>query len=347
VNFGDPSTPCGDALVAKFNPSASGAASLVYCTYLGSSGRDIARAIAVDGAGKVYVAGSVTGAPYTPAGPFPTVNPIAGYDSTGTGFITRLNAAGSALLFSTYYQDPPLGLVLDGAGNLFIAGDTYSTSGIATMGAYQTTKHGPDDAFVAKLSGFPAPPTITSQPQSQTIAMGQTASMSVSATGPGPITYQWYIGTSGTATNPIGGATSTTYMTPALTNTTRYWVRVSSPSDSADSNTATITVTFTDDPLTSGISVIRAIHITELRTRIAGLRTQYGLGTFTYTDPSLTAGVTPVRAQHILDLRTALGQVYTAAMRTQPSYTDPSLGIGTTIKKAHVADLRSAVIGIE
>ena len=156
VLVGDPPKPCGDAFVAKFNPSASGASSLVYSTYLGSTGRDIARALAVDGAGMVYVAGSVTGAPYTPPGPFPTVNPIAGFNSTNsTGFIARLNGTGSALLFSTYYTDPPLGLVLDGSGNLFIAGDTYSTTGIATTGAYQTTNHGVDDAFIAKLSGFP------------------------------------------------------------------------------------------------------------------------------------------------------------------------------------------------
>jgi hypothetical protein len=171
--------------------------------------------------------------------------------------------------------------------------------------------------------------------------------MSVSATGAAPISYQWYIGTSGSTSNPIGGQTSPTYTTPALTNTTRYWVRVSTTTGSTDSNTATITVTFTDDPLTSGTSVIRVVHITELRTRIDGLRARFGLPAFTYTtDATLTPGMT-VRAQHILDLRTALGQVYTAASRTQPSYADPGLAIGTTIKRPHVAELRAAVIAIE
>ncbi|HYS53863.1 MAG TPA: SBBP repeat-containing protein [Thermoanaerobaculia bacterium] len=332
VLVGDPPKPCGDAFVAKFNPSASGAASLVYSTYLGSSGRDIAYALAIDGAGNAYVSGLAQGAPYTPPGPFPAVNPIAGFNSSNSqGFVARLNAAGSALLFSTYYTSEPDGLVLDGSGGVYIAGGTTSTTGIATGGAYQTTNHGSGDAYIAKLSGFPVPPTITSHPQSQTIAFGQMATMSVSATGPGPISYQWYVGASGTTSNPIGGATSSSYTTPALTNTTRYWVRVSNAADSADSYTATISVSFTDDPLTSGVSMVRVVHITELRARVAGLRARYGLPVFMWSYPTLTAGVTPVRAPDILDLRTALGDVYVAASRTAPSYTDPGLAIGTTI----------------
>jgi hypothetical protein len=110
---------------------------------------------------------------------------------------------------------------------------------------------------------------------------------------------------------------------------------------------AAVSVTFTDDPLTSGVSVIRAVHITELRTRVATLRARYALSVFTWTYPTLTAGSTLVHAQDILDLRTALGQVYSAAVRTAPSYTDPGLAIGTTIRKEHVAELRAAVIAIE
>ena len=66
--------------------------------------------------------------------------------------------------------------------------------------------------------------------------------MSVTASGTDPLSYQWYIGTSGTTTNPIGGATGSSYTTPALTSTTSYWVRVSNSVGTADSNTATVTV---------------------------------------------------------------------------------------------------------
>jgi Ig-like domain CHU_C associated len=86
-------------------------------------------------------------------------------------------------------------------------------------------------------------PTITTQPQSQSIITGMTATLSVTATGTAPLTYQWYVGPSGTTTNPIAGATASSFTTPALTSTTSYWVRVSNAAGSADSGTATITVT--------------------------------------------------------------------------------------------------------
>lgn len=84
-------------------------------------------------------------------------------------------------------------------------------------------------------------PVITSHPTGATIASGGSHTMSVTATGTAPLTYQWYIGTSGDTSNPIGGATSSTYdASPAAT--TDYWVRVSNDFGSADSNTATVTI---------------------------------------------------------------------------------------------------------
>jgi subtilisin family serine protease len=84
--------------------------------------------------------------------------------------------------------------------------------------------------------------TITTSPASQTITSGQTATMSVVTTGTAMLTYQWYVGTSGTLTTPIAGATASSYTTPALTHTTSYWVRMSNPSGTANSATVTITV---------------------------------------------------------------------------------------------------------
>ena len=95
-------------------------------------------------------------------------------------------------------------------------------------------------------------PSITAQPASQTIAPGATATMSVTATGTAPLSYQWYVGPSGTTTTPIGGATSSSYTTPPLTTTTSYWVRVSNGTGSADSNTATITVAGAPPTATTG-----------------------------------------------------------------------------------------------
>ena len=85
-----------------------------------------------------------------------------------------------------------------------------------------------------------APAHILTHPQSQSIEPGTTVTLSVDAIGPGPQTYQWYAGTSGDTSSPIGGATATSYTTPPLSSTTDYWVRVSNPYGPADSATATI-----------------------------------------------------------------------------------------------------------
>jgi uncharacterized protein YkwD len=85
-------------------------------------------------------------------------------------------------------------------------------------------------------------PAIASQPQSQSISSGQTATLSVSAIGTAPLSYQWYMGPSGSTSSPVFGATSAGMTTPALSVTTSYWVRVSNTYGSADSATATITV---------------------------------------------------------------------------------------------------------
>jgi microcystin-dependent protein len=100
---------------------------------------------------------------------------------------------------------------------------------------------------------------------------------------------------------------------------------------------------FTDDPLTAGSTMIRAVHITELRTRINALRARVNLGAFVFTDPSLSSGTTMVRAQHIQELRTALLQAYASAGLTPPTFTDAALAAGSAIKAVHVAELRSAV----
>lgn len=83
---------------------------------------------------------------------------------------------------------------------------------------------------------------ISTQPQSKTISSGQTATLSVTATGTAPLAYQWYQGASANTANPISGATASGYTTPALTASASYWVRVSNSTGSIDSDTAAVTV---------------------------------------------------------------------------------------------------------
>ena len=116
----------------------------------------------------------------------------------------------------------------------------------------------------------------------------------------------------------------------------------------AQSFSVTVLLPFTDDPIVAGETPIRAAHITELRTRIDGLRSAAGLGRFAWTDPVLRAGVTPVRLVHLTELRSALAEAYRAAGRSVPRWTDASPVGGTTpIRTVHVMELRAAVGALE
>jgi hypothetical protein len=87
------------------------------------------------------------------------------------------------------------------------------------------------------------PPSITVQPVGTSINSGNSAQLSVAATGTAPLSYQWFVGATGDSSTPVnGGTTSTIVVTPAAT--TSYWVRVTGAcAPVANSNTATVAVT--------------------------------------------------------------------------------------------------------
>lgn len=103
---------------------------------------------------------------------------------------------------------------------------------------------------------------------------------------------------------------------------------------------------FTDDALTSKLTIIRAVHINELRSRINAIRIAKGLPAFAWTDPTLTIHSTKVKAVHVNELRTALIQAYSAAGLTPPTFTDGSL-LHVTVKAIHIIELRAAVRAME
>ncbi|CAN5759732.1 hypothetical protein BH10CHL1_BH10CHL1_25680 [soil metagenome] len=90
-------------------------------------------------------------------------------------------------------------------------------------------------------SSGPIAPSIITQPVSQTISSGATATLNVAANGTAPLNYQWYQGNTGDVTTPVG-TNAASFTTPALATTTSYWVRVSNIVNSITSATATITV---------------------------------------------------------------------------------------------------------
>ncbi|MEK6285677.1 MAG: SBBP repeat-containing protein [Acidobacteriota bacterium] len=111
-----------DAFVAKLNSAGS---AFVYSTYLGGSLGETATSIAVDASGNAYVTGS------TGSTDFPTSNPLQGNISAGSdGFITKFNATGTSLVYSTYLggvgADSGNGIAVDATGNAYVAGTTSS-----------------------------------------------------------------------------------------------------------------------------------------------------------------------------------------------------------------------------
>jgi len=140
-----------DAFVTKLNATGS---ALVYSTYLGgpSRGNDQARGIAVDGAGSAYVVGVTDSAAFpTTAGSFR--RSLGGLTD---GFVTRINTAGTGLVYSTYLgggaEDEVAAVAVDAAGNAYVTGRTGSSDFPITGGAANTTLRGTLDGFIAKLN---------------------------------------------------------------------------------------------------------------------------------------------------------------------------------------------------
>jgi len=141
-----------NAFVTKFNADGS---ALLYSTYLGGSGTASAYGVAVDSSGNAYVTGQ------TDSTDFPTVSPFqATYAGAQDSFVTKLNAAGSALVYSTYLggsgNDEVYGIAVDASGSAYVTGWTSSTNFPTTSGAFQTTNHAiaphGANAFVTKFS---------------------------------------------------------------------------------------------------------------------------------------------------------------------------------------------------
>jgi hypothetical protein len=138
---------------------------------------------------------------------------------------------------------------------------------------------------------------------------------------------------------------------PYPVGTTSVLLTVSDPKGATSQATANVTVRnttpFTDNFLVPGLTVVKAIHITEMRSRVDLIRMARGLGQYQYANPTVSVGTTVILALHINDLRTALGQAYTIAGITVPLYSEPSLAAGAVVKAIHVTELRSAILGME
>ena len=207
----------GRGFIAKVNP---GGTALVYSTYLGGpvpyAGSDQCSAIAVDAFGDAFVTGTEESTDFPV-----TTDALQGTDPGGlNAFVTELNPAGSALLYSTYFGGSQIdygdAIALDSEGDVFIAGQTFSTNLPVTTGAFQTTNAGAknDDAnaFVAKLEIGPAPAQLTAPTPGSTLK-GTSAEFTWTA-GIGVTAYDLRVGTTA-ANSPDLFSSGTTKETSA------------------------------------------------------------------------------------------------------------------------------------
>ncbi|MGE3913031.1 MAG: SBBP repeat-containing protein [Chloroflexota bacterium] len=139
---------------------------ITYASYVGGSGRDWGRAVAVDGAGNVYMTGMIE-AP----GTLPSAS--ATFDNSHNGnldaFVVKMNPAGTGLLYASFIggsgDDSGFGIAIDAAGSAYISGLTVSTeatfpagSGLGALATFDGTFNGGSgiefggDAFVAKVN---------------------------------------------------------------------------------------------------------------------------------------------------------------------------------------------------
>jgi hypothetical protein len=143
-----------DAFITKLDPWQTGAASLVFSSFLGSSttGNTEGRAVAVDALRNVYVVGTTT------ARDFPTtpnaMQPVYQFMSGSNSFLTKLDATGGSVLYSTYLEgnnvDEAADVTVDADDNVYVAGRTASTN-FLNLNAYQLNNAGIFDAFLMKL----------------------------------------------------------------------------------------------------------------------------------------------------------------------------------------------------
>ena len=198
----------GDAFLAKFSSSGS----IQWATYYGGTSSyadQYGCGVATDGSGNVYITGltsSTSG--IATAGAYQTI-----YGGDNDAFIAKFSNSGT-MQWATYYggsgDDQGMGIAIDSTWNVFITGETTSTSGIATSGAYQTTFGG---VFLAKFFINCTTPTGGTINGSSTICAGSVIALTdTSSSGAwSAINGNATVGSSGVVTGVTAGYDSIKY----------------------------------------------------------------------------------------------------------------------------------------
>jgi hypothetical protein len=159
TNFPASGSPAGhfDLFVTKLDSTGS---VVLSSTYVGGSGPDEARGLAIDADGNAYLTG------VTRSTNFPTKNPLqAALSGESDAFVVKLSTTGAGLVFSTYWGgtdlDEGTGIAIDNARNVYVTGVTRSTD-FPTASPRQAAAAGQLDAFVTKLTPSGGGPSYSS-----------------------------------------------------------------------------------------------------------------------------------------------------------------------------------------
>lgn len=136
------------------------------------------------------------------------------------------------------------------------------------------------------------------------------------------------------------------YLDTSVTSGQTYLYRVRARNGTAYSDYSIVdpatTVIFLDDPLSAGSTVIRAVHMSQLREAADAMRTAALLPAYSWTDAAIIVGATVIKANHIVDLRLAIDPARAAlGLSSRNAYTDGALTAGVTpVRAIHIEELR-------
>lgn len=282
-----------------------------------------------------------------------------------------------AILTDGFYQATPLGDVTVGSNLACAAGQTASVmdcfectySWAIAGGSIQGSATGPSISFTPSAANLTLTATIgtareckittsfatTSQcttslgaPTNLVATAATSTSVNLSWTGvAGAATYELERSANTVAYVPIGTPAGTVFTDLTAGANTSYLYRVRARDAGANtgpysSTDLATTVIFTDDPANSGSTLVKGVHVTELRTAVNATRVLAQLSAATFTD-TITA-LLQIKKIHLDELRTNLDASRAALGRSAIGYTDPLItAASTTVKAAHLNELRNGV----
>lgn len=193
--------PCPDAFVSKFDAQGR----LIFLTCLGGTGAEFTNAVAVDGAGNIYLGGPTTSKDFPLAGkPWRPV-----LQNAATSFLAKLSADGSSLLYSTVVNWTLTGMSALPDGTIYFIANTYN---YADGYLSNLTKLNPDGSLVYNAAV---------PPQTQAIAVGSDGSVFIG----GPASRAEVSATPGAWQSTFGGGSSDGFVARLGTDPSQFaWV---------------------------------------------------------------------------------------------------------------------------